>query len=117
MDDARPPASPDPSRPGRLSAADAAALLAEGDRLLAAGDHLEAAVRYGRALESLLARPEATILVVVHEIPVRYALNAAEGSDDPDSPHHSIVNATPYLFGEERLIAAAGRLSTSVRGR
>jgi broad specificity phosphatase PhoE len=82
------------------------------------GESLDtAAVRYGRALESLLARPEATILVVVHEIPVRYALNAAEGSDDPDSPHHSIVNATPYLFGEERLIAAAGRLSTSVRGR
>jgi membrane associated rhomboid family serine protease len=50
MDDARPPASPDPSRPGRLSAADAAALLAEGDRLLAAGDHLEAAVRYGRVV-------------------------------------------------------------------
>ena len=46
MDDARPPASPDPSRQGRLSPADAAALLAEGDRLLAAGDFPDAAVRY-----------------------------------------------------------------------
>lgn len=75
------------------------------------GESLDAAVeRYGRALASLLARPETTILVIAHEIPVRYALNAAEGSDDPDSPHHAIANATPYLFDEERLAAAATRL-------
>jgi 2,3-bisphosphoglycerate-dependent phosphoglycerate mutase len=77
------------------------------------GESLDAAaVRYGRALESLLARPERSILVVTHEIPVRYALNAAEGSRDPDSPHHDIANATPYLFGEERLAQAATRLAT-----
>ena len=34
---------------------------------------------------------------------MRYALNAAEGSRDPDSPHHEIANATPYLFGEQQL--------------
>jgi broad specificity phosphatase PhoE len=77
-----------------------------------AGESLDAAaVRYGRAFGSLLARPETTILVVAHEIPVRYALNAAEGSNDLDAPHHDIANATPYLFDEERLIAAAGRLA------
>jgi broad specificity phosphatase PhoE len=70
----------------------------------------DAAVRYGRGFERLLARPERTILVVTHEIPVRYALNAAEGSDDPDSPHHQLANATPYLFSEERLALAAERL-------
>jgi broad specificity phosphatase PhoE len=76
------------------------------------GESLDAAAeRYGRALESLMVRPEATILVVAHEIPVRYALNAAEGSDDPDAPHHDIANATPYLFSEERLVAAARRLA------
>ena len=72
----------------------------------------EAAVRYGRGLDAVLARPERGILVVAHEIPVRYALNAAEGSRDPDSPHHEIANATPYLFGEERLAEAAARLAT-----
>ncbi len=78
------------------------------------GESLDAsAVRYGRALESLLDRPERTILVVAHEIPVRYALNAAEGSRDPDSPHHEIANATPYLFGERELAAAAARLASS----
>jgi probable phosphoglycerate mutase len=70
-----------------------------------------AAVRYGRGLQSLLARPERVILAVAHEIPVRYALNAAEGSPDPDSPHHAVANATPYLFDEDRLAEAAARLA------
>lgn len=72
----------------------------------------DAAVRYGRGFQRLLARPERTILVVTHEIPVRYALNAAEGSDDLDSPHHKLGNATPYLFGDEQLAAAAAHLVT-----
>lgn len=81
------------------------------------GESLDAAgIRYGRALASLLARPQATILLVAHEIPVRYALNAAEGSRDPDSPHHSIANATPYLFDEQRLEEAAMRLASEPRG-
>jgi broad specificity phosphatase PhoE len=76
------------------------------------GESLDAAaVRYGRAFQALLARPERAILVVTHEIPVRYALNAAEGSLDPDSPHHKIANATPYLFSEAQLVAAAERLT------
>jgi membrane associated rhomboid family serine protease len=56
MDDARPPASPDPSIPadptkmGRLTHAEASALLAEGDARLAAGDLAEAAVRYSRVV-------------------------------------------------------------------
>jgi broad specificity phosphatase PhoE len=81
------------------------------------GESLDAvALRYGRALRALLARPEGAILVVTHEIPVRYALNAAEGSPDPDSPHHKIANATPYLFSKAQLAAAAERLlSASLR--
>jgi 2,3-bisphosphoglycerate-dependent phosphoglycerate mutase len=77
------------------------------------GESLDAAAaRYGRGFQRVLARPEQTILLVTHEIPVRYALNAAEGSSDPDRPHHQIANATPYLFGEEQLAAAAERLVT-----
>ena len=75
------------------------------------GESLDAAaVRYGRAFTALLARPEQRILLVTHEIPVRYVLNAAEGSPDPDAPHHAIANATPYLFGEAQLAIAADRL-------
>jgi broad specificity phosphatase PhoE len=81
------------------------------------GESLDAAaVRYGRAIEKLLARPEKAILVVAHEIAVRYALNAAEGSRDPDSPHGEIANAAPYLFAERRLAEAAARLADGSRG-
>jgi broad specificity phosphatase PhoE len=70
----------------------------------------DAARRYARAYERLLERPEQTVLVVCHEIPVRYALNAASGSDDLDSPEHGIPNATPYLFDETALARAAVRI-------
>ena len=78
------------------------------------GESLDAAAaRYGRALASLLERTERAILVVTHEIPVRYALNAAEGSPDPDAPYRHIANATPYLFDETRLTQAAARLAAA----
>jgi probable phosphoglycerate mutase len=67
----------------------------------------DAARRYARAFTRLLARPETTVLVACHEIPVRYALNAAAGSGDLDGPAHAIPNATPYLFDEEALRRAA----------
>jgi membrane associated rhomboid family serine protease len=50
MDDPRPPVTPDPSRTGRLSREDAAALLADADAALAAGEFHDAAVRYGRVV-------------------------------------------------------------------
>jgi probable phosphoglycerate mutase len=63
----------------------------------------DAARRYAEGFGRLLERDEAVTLVVCHEIPIRYALNAAEGSDDLDAPEHSVPNATPYLFDEETL--------------
>ena len=70
----------------------------------------DAARRYVHAFERLLARDEQTILVVCHEIPVRYAINAAAGSDDLDGPAHDIPNATPYLFDAESLVRATKRM-------
>jgi broad specificity phosphatase PhoE len=70
----------------------------------------DAARRYAHAFDRLLERSERTVLVVCHEIPVRYALNAAAGSDDLDGPEHSIPNATPYLFDESALARAAVRI-------
>jgi probable phosphoglycerate mutase len=63
----------------------------------------DAARRYATAFRRLLARSERTILVVMHEIPLRYAINGADGSDDLDGPAHQLANATPYLFDEEAL--------------
>lgn len=70
----------------------------------------DAARRYASAFRRLTARPERTVLVVCHEIPIRYALNAAAGSDDLDGPAHEIPNATPYLFDAEALVRAAVRI-------
>jgi broad specificity phosphatase PhoE len=67
----------------------------------------DAARRYARALRKLLARREERILVVTHEIPLRYAINAADGSDDLDGPTHQLANATPYLFDADALERAA----------
>jgi broad specificity phosphatase PhoE len=74
----------------------------------------DAARRYARAFRGLLERPESSILVVCHEIPIRYALNAAAGSDELDGPEHQIPNATPYLFDEaavERAISGIERIT------
>jgi len=63
----------------------------------------QAARRYAEAFEHLLDRPETSILVVTHEIPLRYAINAADGSNNLDGPAHQLANATPYLFDERSL--------------
>jgi broad specificity phosphatase PhoE len=70
----------------------------------------DAARRYADAFERLLERPELVVLVVCHEIPVRYAVNAAGGSDDLDRPLHDVPNATPYLFDGSGLGRAVGMI-------
>ena len=70
----------------------------------------EAARRYAAAFARLAARPEDTIFCVCHEIPVRYAINAAGGSPDPDHPFHDVPNATPFLFDSASLRRAAENL-------
>ncbi|MDX6370436.1 MAG: 2,3-bisphosphoglycerate-dependent phosphoglycerate mutase [Gaiellaceae bacterium] len=75
------------------------------------GESLDAAARrYAEAFRKLLKRKETSILVVTHEIPVRYALNAAADSNDLDGPAHQLPNATPYVFDKESLNKAAERI-------
>ena len=46
----------------------------------AGGEHRgELAGRYAQGLRTLLERPEESILLVAHSLPIRYALDAAEG--------------------------------------
>ena len=63
----------------------------------------DAARRYADGFSGLLDSPWSSVLVVCHEIPIRYALNAAAGSDSLDGPAHEISNAVPYLFDGEAL--------------
>jgi broad specificity phosphatase PhoE len=70
----------------------------------------DAARRYADGFEQLLARSESPLLVVTHEIPLRYAINAVDGSNDLDGPTHRLANATPYLFDEATLARAVERI-------
>lgn len=76
----------------------------------------DAARRYALALRRLLASGHSTMLVVCHEIPIRYAVNAAAGSDHLDGPVHDIPNATPFIFTEDTLDQAAKRVLELVPG-
>jgi broad specificity phosphatase PhoE len=76
------------------------------------GESLDAAaLRYAQAYRKLLARDEQHVFVVCHEIPVRYALNAAAGGAALDGPpFHDLPNAVPYLFDAPTLGRAADRI-------
>ena len=63
----------------------------------------DAARRYSDAYERVLQRPDHTVFVVCHEIPVRYAVNAAANSDQLDRPLHDVANASPYVFDTDGL--------------
>lgn len=70
----------------------------------------DAARRFASAFTTLLDRAEPVTLVVCHEIPVRYALNAATGSDLLDGPVHDVPNATPFVFDERGVSSAIARM-------
>ncbi len=65
--------------------------------------------RYARAYRGLLARPEQTILVVSHSLPVSYALGARDGHP-PGARVPLAGNATPYWFTAGELETAVGVL-------
>jgi broad specificity phosphatase PhoE len=85
-----------------------------GDRFPGGESLDDAARRYVQGFRRLLARPEHHVLVVCHEIPLRYALNATGGSDDLDGPVHELRNGTPYLFDAPALQRAVDRIEALV---
>jgi membrane associated rhomboid family serine protease len=104
MDDAPPPGTPDPSRPGRLTRDEATALMARGDALLAAGDFPEAAVHYGRVVGFDDATITAAALLGLGE--ARFRL----GEDDAALASWRAVlqvGETPSSYPAWRNIAAA----------
>jgi broad specificity phosphatase PhoE len=65
--------------------------------------------RYAQAFRDLLARPEETILVVCHSLPVSYALGAREGTP-PSARVPLAEHAKPYPFTAAELDAATALL-------
>jgi len=75
----------------------------------------DSAQRYAEGFRKLAARELGHVLVVCHEIAIRYALNGATGSDGLDAPAHEIPNATPFLFDGRTLVRAAERIDALSR--
>jgi broad specificity phosphatase PhoE len=65
--------------------------------------------RYVRAYRTILARPERTILVVAHGLPIRYVLNALEKTD-PAPLVEQVEYAEPYTLERRELALAVDRL-------
>jgi broad specificity phosphatase PhoE len=71
---------------------------------------VESAERYAEAYQRLVDSPYGAVLVVCHDIPLRYVLNAAGGSHWLDGPIHDVPNATAFIFDEATLRRAAPRI-------
>jgi broad specificity phosphatase PhoE len=65
--------------------------------------------RYVRAYRTILARPEGTILVVAHGLPIRYVLNALEETD-PAPLVEQVAYAEPFTLDRRDLALAVDRL-------
>ena len=68
-----------------------------------------AARRYAGAFRLLLARPERTVLVVAHALPIRYLLGAID-SLDPSPFVEPVPYATPYRCSAAEVERAVERL-------
>ena len=69
----------------------------------------DAAARYARAFRTLLARPEATVLVIGHALPIRYALSALT-ERDPTAVIERVQYAEPARMTADQLERVAARL-------
>jgi broad specificity phosphatase PhoE len=70
--------------------------------------------RYVEAYRTIVARPEPTILVVAHGLPIRYALDAAAGRD-PAPAVEQVPYAEPHTLTAAALRQAIERLSAWTR--
>ena len=76
----------------------------------AGGEHRAAlAERYARGFRLVLELPEETVLCVAHSLPIRYALEGAEGRH-PEARAEPVPYAVPYRLGCEQLARAAAVL-------
>lgn len=69
----------------------------------------EAAVRIAGALDALVGRPEDTVLAVSHALPIRYVVDAADGTF-PTARITPVPHATPFSLDAEMLTRAAETL-------
>ncbi len=70
---------------------------------------VEAAVRIAGALDTLLGRSEDVVLAVSHALPIRYVVDASDGTF-PTARIGPVPHATPFLLEAEAVVRAAETL-------
>lgn len=75
-----------------------------------------AALRIAHGLRNVVARREPVVMVVSHELVIRFAINAAAGSDDLSQPRRDIAHVEPFTIARDDLARAADRIHTIARG-
>ena len=70
---------------------------------------VQVALRLADALTALLALPHDTVLAVSHGLPVRYVVDAVDGSF-PARRIEPVPHAVPYRFGQKQIELAAETL-------
>lgn len=68
-----------------------------------------AALRFAEALSALLSRPEETLFVVSHALPIRYVLDASDGRF-PSARLEQVPHATPFRLDRDGVTLAAETL-------
>jgi broad specificity phosphatase PhoE len=71
----------------------------------------EAAVRVAGALDALLARPEDVVLAVSHALPIRYVVDASDGTF-PTARIMPVPHAEPFSLDADAVRRAAATLRT-----
>jgi membrane associated rhomboid family serine protease len=113
MDDARPPRTPDPLRPGRLSRDEALVFLEAGDAALGTGDYPEAAAHFSRVVGFDDVAVTAAALLGLGE--ARYRLGD-DGAALASWQAAIQVGETPSSYAAWRNVAAAKVRDGDLRG-
>jgi broad specificity phosphatase PhoE len=71
--------------------------------------------RYAAAYHALLARPERTILAVVHALPIAYLLRALEGLEPAARMDLKVEHARPYRLGADEVRRALAVLDAWIQ--
>lgn len=71
---------------------------------------VQAVERYAHGLKFLLEHAPRPALVILHDQPIRYIMNAQAGDDPFTGALRKVPNAVPYPFSESALRLAAERL-------
>lgn len=77
---------------------------------------VDATRRIACGLRQIVHRREDVVLLVTHELAVRYLLNGAAGSHDIARPHREVPNAVPFLFDAATVERAATHIEAAIAG-